>query len=122
MAGDTLTTVQAFFKPVGTVFSCIISNPFTKLATIVSRSNKIATTFVVRSAVQPSSSRSIKIQASTVLAQHVETGDFNQVAKKRRRSKESKRSWKTAAPTCKHQEAELLAQVGTNQLEPGNEY
>jgi hypothetical protein len=114
--------MKVFLKPLGIVISRIICNPFTKLATVVSRSNKIGKAFVVRSAVQPSSSRSIKIQASTVLAQHVETGDFNQVAKKRRRSKESKRSWKTAAPTCKHQEAELLAQVGTNQLEPGNEY
>ena len=27
-----------------------------------------------------------------------------------------------AAPTCRDKEAELLVNVGTNQLEPGNEY
>jgi hypothetical protein len=103
-ASDTLITVQVSLKPLGFMFPHIICNPFTKLATIVSRSNKIGEAFVVRSA----GSCSIKIQAFAVLAQHFENADFTRVAKKRRRIEESRRSWKTAAPSCRDEEAELL--------------
>ena len=120
MASDTPTLVQIFLKSLGISLSRNTSNPFTKLATFVSRSNKIGKAFVVRSA-WTAVSCSIKIQTLAVLAEHVETCDFTRIAKKGRRSEESKRSLKSAAPKCRDQEAELL-HVGTNQLEPGNEY
>ena len=69
MVSDTPTSVQAFLKPLGIFRSHIISNPFTKLATIVSRSNKIGKAFMVGSARNAViSTSSIKIQVLAVLA------------------------------------------------------